>query len=161
MKVREAHGWKIYFWTLFDEHWRAIRLAVAAKKNALNRGEITQKEYLGDKTVSLFAALVEIVHNVVPLDPSKAEFRQGNTLGSENKDWFRVKNHGLPSRWRLFFRYSTTDKVIVFVWLNDEGTMRKAGDSKDVYAVFKGMLKSGAPPSDFDELMKSVTAGKG
>jgi len=36
--------------------------------------------------------------------------------------------------------------VIVYVWINDEFTLRKAGSKTDAYAVFKSMLNAGNPP---------------
>ena len=51
--------------------------------------------------------------------------------------WFRVKKQGLLPRYRLFFQFrSEAPKTIIYAWLNDERTLRKAGDKNDVYAVF-------------------------
>jgi toxin YhaV len=37
--------------------------------------------------------------------------------------------------------------------MNDEGTLRKAGDRNDPYALFERGLRSGNPPDSWDELM--------
>jgi toxin YhaV len=58
------------------------------------------------------------------------------------------------NRFRLFFRYSSTHKIIIYAWVNDSETLRTYGSKKDVYAVFKGMLDDGNPPDDWDELMR-------
>ena len=110
--------------------------------------------------VKLFAALVNIVHELVPADPDAPQFLLGNTLGTQYRGWARVKDNGLPGRMRLFFKFSATQKVIIYAWLNDAKTLRKQGDGTDVYAVFQRMLKSGNPPDSFDELMKNVASGK-
>ncbi|CSG15835.1 Toxin YhaV [Shigella sonnei] len=44
-------------------------------------------------------------------------FRHGKSLGSgKNKDWSRVKFGA--GRYRLFFRYSEKEKVIILGWMN-------------------------------------------
>ena len=44
--------------------------------------------------VKLFAALGKVMLELVPSDPSRPEFRQGNTLGPEYRHWFRAKFSG-------------------------------------------------------------------
>jgi toxin YhaV len=73
-------------------------------------------------------------------------------MGSSNKHWRRAK---FMRRFRLFFRYHTNSKSIIYVWLNDENTLRKAGASSDVYSVFAGMLSRGKPPTDWDDLVRA------
>ena len=87
----------------------------------------------------------------------RAEFRQGNTLGADNRQWFRAKFH---QRYRLFFRFSSKEKVIVYAWVNDENTLRKAGSRTDPYAVFRAMLNAGNPPSTMAELLAVSTDSK-
>lgn len=48
--------------------------------------------------------------------------------------------------------------MIVYVWLNDEVTLRKVGAKTDVYAVFQRMLARGEVPSDIDALTKGGSA---
>jgi toxin YhaV len=67
---------------------------------------------------------------IIPRDPNAPEFRQGNTLGRDNRHWFRAKFH---QRYRLFYRFATKEKVIIYAWLNDEKTLRKAGSKTDPY----------------------------
>jgi toxin YhaV len=43
--------------------------------------------------------------------------------------------------------------VIVFVWVNDEHTLRSAGSRSDPYAVFQKMLQRGCPPDNWDALL--------
>lgn len=52
-------------------------------------------------------------------------------------------------RFRLFFRYSTSAKIIVFAWVNDETTLRIYGSKSDAYAVFRKMLDKGNPHDDW------------
>jgi toxin YhaV len=61
---------------------------------------------------------------------------------------------GMPDRYRLFFRFASSPvKVIVYVWFNDEDTLRKAGSKTDVYEAFKRMLARGQVPNDMGELL--------
>lgn len=97
----------------------------------------------------------KLVFEVIPVDPSRPEFRQGGTLGRERKHWFRAKFGN--GRFRLFFRYSTAAKIIIFAWVNDSNTLRTYGSKSDAYAVFKSMLDKGNPPEDWDALLEACT----
>ena len=46
------------------------------------------------------AAIAKLAFEVIPQDPARAEYRQGNTLGEEHKHWFRAK---FFQQYRLFF----------------------------------------------------------
>lgn len=103
----------------------------------------------------LLAAIVHLILDVVPRDPAAAQFRLGNTLGPAYRHWRRVKFLG---RFRLFFRFHAQSRTIVYAWVNDESTLRKAGAATDPYATFARMLKAGNPPDDFAQL--AVEAAK-
>jgi toxin YhaV len=94
----------------------------------------------------------DAVEKVVPRDPGSPEFLCA-ALGNGGK-WRRAKQ-GMPNRYRLFFQYSSSNKTIVYVWMNDEQTLRKAGAKQDVYKVFLKLTSSGRIVSSYDELMKS------
>ena len=63
-------------------------------------------------------------------------------------------------RFRLFFRYSSKANVIIYAWVNDENTLRKAGGRNDPYSVFGGLLRKGRPPDDWDALAKEAATLK-
>ncbi|WP_256583998.1 type II toxin-antitoxin system YhaV family toxin [Pseudomonas sp. SDI] len=92
----------------------------------------------------MFRALSHLILEAVPADPGRDEFRQGNTLGTAYRHWRRAK---IGRRFRLFFRYDSRSKVIVYAWVNDENTLRSAGSKSDPY-----MLGRGNPPDDWDAL---------
>ncbi len=48
------------------------------------------------------AAIAKLAFDVIPQDPARPEYRQGDTLGDEHKHWFRAK---FFQQYRLFFRY--------------------------------------------------------
>lgn len=155
MTARQSQGWSLWFAELFDARWRVLRARVKHLKATLDA-----QAFKAHPDVKLFAALVNIVHEIVPADPDAQQFLLGNTLGAQHRGWRRVKGNGLPGRMRLFFKFSASRKVIVYAWLNDAKTLRKQGGASDVYAVFQGMLKAGNPPDDFEALMKKVATGK-
>ena len=124
------------------------------------KAKLVRSGFEAHPEVKLFAALVNVVHEVVPRNPEAAEFRLGGTLGPKYTNWRWVKGHGLPARMRLFFKYSSARKVVVFAWLNDESSLQQAGALTDVYTVFQGMLKAGNPPDDLKALLNNASAGK-
>lgn len=62
----------------------------------------------------------------------------------------RVKKHGLPERFRLFYTFSSVQRVIIPLYLNDANTLRKRGAGSDPYEVFKRMVSQGHIGSDFE-----------
>ncbi len=139
-----VNGWSLYAYPLFDKQLTAIGEKVEAA------GRTGSAAYKSHPTVKLLARTLKQTQEIIPADPSAPQFRQGNTLGKQNRQWFRAKFH---LRYRLFFRFSTADKVIVYVWMNDGFTFRKSGSKTDPYAIFEAMLKAGDPPKSFEELL--------
>jgi len=118
---------------------------------AAERAELSDpKGFEGNANVKLYRALSQLILEVVPSDPARDEFRQGNTLGAAYRHWRRAK---IGRRFRLFFRYDSTTKVIVFAWVNDAQTLRSAGSKSDPYSVFEKMLGRGNPPDDWSVLV--------
>ena len=155
MTARQSQGWSLWFAELFDVRWRELRARVKHLK-----ATVDEPAFSAHPDVTLFAALVNSVHALVPADPDAPQFLLGNTLGTRHRGWRHVKGNGLPSRTRLFFKFSTSKKVIVYAWLNDAKTLRKQGGTTDVYVVFQGMLKAGNPPDNFDSLLEQASSGK-
>ena len=100
--------------------------------------------------VKLFRALATLIFEVVPSDPNREEYRQGNTMGTDFRHWRRAK---IGRRFRLFFRFDSRSRIIIFAWVNDENTLRSSGAKTDPYSFFQKMLKSGNPPDDWDTLL--------
>ena len=102
----------------------------------------------------LLASVYKAITERVPASPDHADFRLGKTLGRDYGNWRRVKK-GLPERYRLFFRFASKPvKLIVYVWFNDEDTLRKAGSKTDVYETFRRMLARGEVPDSIDHLLR-------
>ncbi len=139
-------------WTLLFHDALASQLdnLVAAYERAR---KADPKNFASNPNVKLLAAIARLLLEIIPADPGRPEYRQGNTLGTEYRHWFRVKFMG---RFRLFFRYDSRSKLIVYAWVNDENTLRQSGSKRDPYEVFKRMLDSGNPASDWATLVKST-----
>ncbi len=108
--------------------------------------------YQSKRATKLLAAIIELVFTKIPANPENPIYRQGLTLGKENKHWYRAKFY---QQYRLFFRFNTKHKIIIYAWVNDENTKRARGDKTDAYATFEKMLKSNNPPSSWDELLEA------
>lgn len=141
----QVNGWRLFQHPLFEVQLKRLVQTVA------QLAATAPDSYKEHPSTKLLATIHRYVTEIIPRDPNAPEFRQGNTLGPDNRHWFRAKFH---ERFRLFFRFSSKDKVIVYAWVNDESTLRKAGSKTDVYAVFKSMLGSGDPPQSLEALLK-------
>ncbi len=141
----EVNGWRLFQYLLFESQLR--KLTEEVERLSISQPD-TYKEHPKTK---LLATIYRLITETIPRDPGAPEFRQGDTLGPDNRHWFRAKFY---QRYRLFFRFSTKDRIIVYVWVNDEFTLRKAGSKTDAYAIFKSMLNAGDPPRTLDALLK-------
>lgn len=140
----QAHGWTLLFHDcLLDQLNRLRNAAERATRHDARAGET-------NANVKLYAALSKLILDVVPIEPGRDEYRQGNTMGQAYRHWRRAK---IGRRFRLFFRYDTRSKVIVYVWVNDEHTLRSAGSKSDPYHVFQQMLARGNPPDNWAALL--------
>ena len=114
--------------------------------------EWSQQAQRGDvRAQKLLAGLRKLMLEVVPSDPGHPQFFLGHSMGAEFAHWRRAKMY---QRYRLFFRFSSEFKTIVFVWINDETTLRTHGATSDAYAVFSKMVRRGTPPDDLDALLR-------
>jgi toxin YhaV len=143
----EARGWRLFVHPLFQVQLETLTKRVEKLASSDPNG------YVSHPATKLLATINHYVREAIPRDPDSPEFRQGNTLGRDNRHWFRAKFHG---RYRLFYRFSTEQKIIVYAWINDERTLRKSGSKTDPYVVFKAMLESGDPPGSFSELRAPI-----
>lgn len=131
-------------WVDFRRTWAALRREVA---------DLAAKDpeaYKRHPTTIFLRDVRDIILAEVPSDPGSDRYQQGNKLGSKYRHWRRVKFRG---RFRLFFRYSSAQRAIIYVWLNDPNTLRKEGGRTDPYWVFRSMLDRHKPPTDWADLM--------
>ncbi|WP_376986566.1 type II toxin-antitoxin system YhaV family toxin [Bosea sp. R86505] len=145
-----VNGWTIFAHPLLLDQLERATSAVEAAKAADPVG------FQGTAQAKLLAALAKLLFETVPADPTRPEYRQGDTLGAARKHWFRAKFGN--GRFRLFFRFDSKTKIIIFAWVNDETTLRTYGAKTDAYRVFKGMLDKGNPPDDWKDLLAAASA---
>lgn len=150
-----SSAYRLFYFRLFAE--RLDRLEVEVTQLACNDPE----HYRKHPQTKLLASVYRAITHEVPANPDDPAYRLGHTLGAGNTHWRRVKK-GLPQRYRLFFRFSTAAlPVIVYVWLNDEHTLRKEGAKSDVYAVFQRMLARGDVPDSVKSLLDDADPAEG
>jgi toxin YhaV len=146
----EIKGWKIGAHPLFIDQFVTLVAAVEREKQRNPEG------YRKGANAKLLAAILKLTTEVIPERPDSPEFRQGDTLGKKHQHWFRAKFGN--GRFRLFFRYSSTAKAIVYAWVNDQESLRAYGRRTDAYNVFRKMLAAGNPPDDWKALLANATS---
>jgi toxin YhaV len=151
----QANGWQLFYFKVFKAALDELEAAVTELALRDPRG------YKAHPKTKLLASIYQAITSQVPSNPDAPEFRLGKMLKSTsvaNTHWRRVKK-GMPDRYRLFFRLASNPvKLIVYVWFNDEDTLRKAGSKTDVYETFKRMLAKGVVPQTMDELLAQSAA---
>lgn len=140
----QRHGWNLLFHECLSEQLQKLH---AASERAMQQDP---QGCESNANVRLFAALSRLIFDAVPSDPNRDEYRQGNTMGSAFRHWRRAK---IGRRFRLFFRFDTKTRIIIFAWVNDENTLRSSGSKNDPYTVFQRMLERGQPSDDWAALI--------
>ncbi len=144
----EINGWRLYTFRTFAAALDELETDVAALAVTDPRG------YKAHPGTRLLASMYRAITERVPASPDHPDFCLGKTLGRDDGNWRRAKK-GLPERYRLFFRFASKPvKLIVYVWFNDEDTLRKAGSKTDVYETFRRMLARGEVPDGIDHLLR-------
>jgi toxin YhaV len=141
-----VNGWTVYAHPLLLDQIEKLITAVEKAKAKDPQG------WAQTANAKTLAAVRSLIFQTVPGDPTRSEYRQGGTLGATRKHWFRAKFGN--GRFRLFFRYDSGSKIIIFAWT----TLRTYGSKSDAYAVFKGMLDKGNPPDNWSALLQAASA---
>ena len=138
----EVNGWRILLHPLVlkrIQEWQA----------RASKGDV--------RSHKLLAGLNQLMLEVVPTDPGHPRFYLGHSLGPNYGHWRRAKMY---QRYRLFFRFSSAHRSIVFIWINDENSLRTYGASTDAYATLQRMIERGTPPDDLDQLLRESEHGR-
>ncbi len=146
MSFERYNGWLLLAHQNFEDQWAKL-------SNEVRR--LAAKDPVGyrshQKTKKL-ATLEKLMFEVIPQDPGNRLWLQGSSLGEENRAWKRAK---FGQQYRLFFRFDSAAKIIIYGWINDEKTLRARQSKTDAYLIFQKMLESGNPPTSWDELLLS------
>jgi toxin YhaV len=148
----ERNGWRLF---RHAEFHRALE-ALAADVERLSRRQ--PRDWQSHPRARLLRRILDLIEVEIPRDPNAPEYAQGNTLGPTHRHWRRAKFLG---RFRLFFRFDSASRIIVYAWVNDENTLRKAGARNDPYAVFRRKLDEGHPPDDWATLVAEARHAEG
>ena len=143
------NGWTIFAHPLFLDQNEALIQQVEGLKRMDPSG------FSKKNATKRLATIAKLAFEVIPQDPAKSEYRQGNALGEDYKHWFRAK---FFQPYRLFFRYHAATKMILYAWVNDDDTKRAYESGDDAYRIFRKMLESGHPPDDWDRLLSKARA---
>lgn len=100
---------------LFLDYYEQLLKEVEDLKNKFPDG------YKNKNATKRLATIEYLVFEKIPSNPSDSIYRQGSTLGDKYKDWFRAKFY---QQYRLFFRFDSKSKIIIFAWVNDEKSKR-------------------------------------
>lgn len=143
----ERHGWKLFRASAFLESFATLEAEVA--RLALEKPEA----FATHPKTKLLARIRDVIFDEIPRNPNAPIYGLGNTLGTSHRHWRRVK---FLQRFRLFFRFDSESRIIIYAWVNDENTLRKAGARSDPYAVFARRLNEGRPPDHWDDLLSDA-----
>ena len=146
----QQNGWTLLFHECLIDQLRKLESAAARAQRQDPVG------FASNANVKLFDALSHLILEGVPCDPNREEYRQGNTMGTDFRHWRRAK---IGRRFRLFFRFDSKSKIIIYAWVNDENTLRSAGSKSDPYAVFQRMLERGNLPDDWAAVKSASQSG--
>ena len=151
LREKPKSGWKLFVHTAFSEKLDALVAEVERLRTADRKG------YKQHPKTKLLKRIVDLIEVEIPRDPGASKYALGSTLGPEYRHWRRAKFLG---RFRLFFRYSSKDRVIIYAWINDQNTLRKAGGRNDPYTIFNSLLRKGRPPDGWDALIREAATLK-
>jgi toxin YhaV len=147
-----VNGWKIFAHSLFLNQLESLVGQVEDLRDKDPKG------YVRKNPTKRLTAILKLAFEVIPQDPTRPDYRQGNTLGGGRKHWFRAK---FFQQYRLFFRFHQESRIIVYAWVNDAQTRRAYGATRDAYRVFQKMLEKGRPPEDWDALLSEAREESG
>lgn len=143
------NGWLVLLHPIFEQRYRSL----LANVRRLNNELASEEAYRQHPTVKLTAAVRRLVLEIVPQNPNARDF----LLTRPPQHFRRAKKKGLSPRYRLFWVASVEASTIIFLYLNDEATLRKEGARTDPYAIFKRLVERGEIGADFQANLAAFT----
>lgn len=122
---------------IFFQRTVELNNEVKALRRKLSGEELKQHE-----TVKLANRVYKATLETIPENPDHPAYR----LKGDLKKYRRYKQ-GL-GRYRLFFAFAHTPKVILYLYLNDRASLRKEGDKNDPYERFRNFVRQGRVSHD-------------
>ncbi len=131
------HNYLLKAHEIFFQRTVAFNDAVKALSEKLSHEELRAHD-----TVKLAKRVYTATLETIPQNPNDPDYY----LRGDLKQYRRYKR-GLD-RYRLFFAFSMTPRIILYLYLNDRTTLRKEGDKRDPYEIFKGFVRQGRVSHD-------------
>ncbi|RVU17795.1 type II toxin-antitoxin system YhaV family toxin [Methylobacterium oryzihabitans] len=147
----DRHGWRLYGAGAFLETLSALEAEVERLAAANPAGVAATPK------AELLARIRMLIADEIPRAPNAPAYAPGNTLGPAHRHWRRAK---FLQRFRLFYRFDSASRIIIYAWVNDETALRKAGARSDPYAVFARRLDASDPPDDWTDLLAQARGGE-
>ena len=142
----QRHGWNLLFHDGLIEQLQKLQTAAQKAKAQDPQG------FESNANVKLFNALAQLMLETVPSDPSRDEYRQGNTMDPAFRHWRQAK---LGRRFRLFFRFDSKTRIIIFMAMMEAQTyLAKRQARADLTAFDAVMARTGGePPREGDRIL--------
>ncbi|MCX7235171.1 MAG: type II toxin-antitoxin system YhaV family toxin [Burkholderiales bacterium] len=142
----QRHSWNLLFHDGLIEQLQKLQTAAQKAQTQDPQG------FESNANVKLFNALAQLMLETVPSDPSRDEYRQGNTMGPAFRHWRRAK---LGRRFRLFFRFDSKTRIIIFMAMMEAQTyLAKRQARADLNAFDAVMARTGGePPREGDRIL--------
>lgn len=142
-----VNGWRLHAHSLFLEQLEAL---IGEVERARRRDP---ERFVRSNVAKRLAAITKLAFEA-PTRPHEGGVSAGDTLGGESTRWFRAT---FFQQFWLFFRNSSDDRTITYVWVDDERRRRAYGSRTDAYRVFRRMLAVGDPAGSWDHLVSHAT----
>jgi toxin YhaV len=110
-------------------------IAVVAKEK-----ERDPNNYKKSPRTRLLATIYRAISKDIPGNLQHAGYYQGETQGYSYKNWKRTKP---ADQYRLFFKEVAEDDVIIYAWLNSDGSLLKYKNHLDAYKAFRKSQQPG------------------
>jgi toxin YhaV len=142
----QRHGWNLLFHDGLIEQLQKLQTAAQKAKAQDPQG------FESNANVKLFNALAQLMLETVPSDPSRDEYRQGNTMGPAFRHWRRAK---LGRRFRLVFRFDSKTRIIIFMATMGAQTYLAKRQARADLTAFDAMMAraGGEPPREGDRIL--------
>lgn len=109
------------------------------------KATLSPEDFSRHEVVKSAARVRKADQEIIPQDPNRKDYRLQGPLRR-----YRRYRQGLQ-RYRLFFCFSNTPPIILYLYLNDQKHLRKAGSKNDPYEQFSRLVARGTfsdDPSD-------------
>jgi len=120
---------------------------ILALKDQVRRlkATLSPQDFSRHEVVKFAARVRKADQEIIPQDPDRKDYRLHGALRR-----YRRYKQGLQ-RYRLFFCFANTPPIILYLYLNDQKHLRKAGSKNDPYEQFSRLVDRGTfshDPSD-------------